>query len=162
MAHELALDRPAGLFDRAHEWRDLAQFATSDLPGLRPAIVRGRRRAGKSFLLRHLCRAVGGGYTLALEQSRALAIERFVRSVESATGTTLGAFTDWVGALNAAAGVLGRSDGPFPPLLVSDEFPYLVAHSPELFSRTGFTADLAATDLGRSAVLVGLGDLCGA
>jgi hypothetical protein len=124
--------KPIGLFDREREWRDLLDFATSDLPGLRLAVVRGRRRVGKSFLLRHLTREVGGVYTLALDQSRALALDQFIRGVEAGTGARLGSFTDWAAALDAAMTALARLQGEHPPLLVVDEFPYLVAHSPEL------------------------------
>jgi hypothetical protein len=52
------LDKPADVFDRAYEWDDLARFATEPAPGLRIAVVRGRRRHGKSFLLERLCRGV--------------------------------------------------------------------------------------------------------
>lgn len=131
----LPLPRPAALFDRTHEWDDLARFATDPASGLRIGVVRGRRRHGKSFLLKHLCRAVGGVYTLALQQSRAMALDRFSDSLAQGLGFRVGRFTSWVEALDTAADVLGsqRSGaGAVPPLLVLDEFPYLVTHSPEL------------------------------
>src|SRR4051794_6778717 len=49
-----AVKRPTELFDREQEWEDLDAFATQPGPGLRLALVRGRRRQGKSFLLRRL------------------------------------------------------------------------------------------------------------
>jgi hypothetical protein len=65
------------LFGRAEERDDLVRFCLDPAPGLRLGeVIRGRRRRGKSFLLRHLCRTVDGVYTLALQQSRALALDR--------------------------------------------------------------------------------------
>ncbi|MBI3256806.1 MAG: ATP-binding protein, partial [Actinobacteria bacterium] len=48
------MDRPTELFDREAEWSDLVDFAQQGGPGIRLALVRGRRRQGKSFLLRRL------------------------------------------------------------------------------------------------------------
>jgi len=45
------LPKPADVFDRDIEWADLAEFAGSRLPGLRIAVVYGRRRQGRSYLL---------------------------------------------------------------------------------------------------------------
>ncbi|MEV0175395.1 ATP-binding protein [Streptomyces sp. NPDC050803] len=127
------LPKPPAVFGRAHEWDDLAGFCTDSAPGLRIGVVRGRRRHGKSFLLEHLCRAVDGVYTLALQQSRAMALDRFSDGLARATGIRVGHFTSWVEALDAAADVLTSRQGQMPPpLLVLDEFPYLVTHSPEL------------------------------
>ncbi|MGH3545379.1 MAG: hypothetical protein ACRDPW_05590 [Mycobacteriales bacterium] len=42
------LTKPADVFDREEEWADLEEFASSQLPGLRIAVVYGRRRHGKS------------------------------------------------------------------------------------------------------------------
>jgi hypothetical protein len=101
-------------------------------PGLRIAIVRGRRRHGKSFLLEHLCRAAGGVYTLALRQSQTMALARFSESLQTAIGHGVGRFDDWVRALDAAVDALVRHAGQRVGVLVLDEFPYLVTHSPEL------------------------------
>ncbi|WP_204054390.1 ATP-binding protein [Planomonospora parontospora] len=126
------IEKPADVFGRTHEWDDLVRFACDDSPGLRIGVVRGRRRHGKSFLLEHLCRAVDGTYTLALRQSRTMALNRFADSLSSALGYRIGRFDDWVHALDTAVDSLTRSEGSAPPLLVLDEFPYLSAHSPEL------------------------------
>lgn len=126
------MDKPAEVYDRVHEWSDLTAFAQDTAPGLRIAIVRGRRRHGKSFLLEHLCRAANGVYTLALRQSRALALARFADSLQAAAGHGIGRFDTWSQALDTAVDILVRRSGDRIPLLVLDEFPYLVAHSPEL------------------------------
>jgi len=47
------------------------------LAEIRLALVRGRRRQGKSFMLRRLGEATGGFYYQALEQERSQALEAF-------------------------------------------------------------------------------------
>lgn len=121
--------KPANVFDREHEWNDLAAFATDGAPGLRIGIVRGRRRHGKSFVLEHLCRAVGGAYVLALQESRLMALNRFSDALAGRLGFSVGRFEDWVSALDGAVDGLAQAG---VALLVLDEFPYLVANSPEL------------------------------
>jgi hypothetical protein len=95
----VTLPKPSAIFDREHEWDDLCRFVTEGSPGLRLGVVRGRRRHGKSFLLEHLCRAVDGVYTLALRQSRAMALARFGDGVSRAIGYRLGRFDDWPAAV---------------------------------------------------------------
>ncbi|HEX9968186.1 MAG TPA: ATP-binding protein, partial [Solirubrobacterales bacterium] len=125
------MDRPADLFDREADWAALVAFARQTGPGTRLALVRGRRRQGKSFLLRRLAAAAGGFYYQALEQERAQALDAF----GAATGAYLGvpggrlAFGGWDDAIGALVDVR-RADGP--ALIVIDEFPYLLAQSPEL------------------------------
>lgn len=126
------MDKPDAVFDRVHEWADLSDFVTDRSNGLRIGIVRGRRRHGKSFLLEHACAAVDGVYTLALRQSRGLALARFSDSLQAALGHGLGRFDSWVQALDTAVDALLKRTQHHVPLLVLDEFPYLVAHSPEL------------------------------
>lgn len=121
--------KPSDVFDRVHEWDDLAGFATDGAPGLRIGIVRGRRRHGKSFLLEHLCRAVGGAYALALQESRFMALNHFSAALGERLGFPVGRFSDWVSAVGTAVEGLTRVG---VKLLVLDEFPYLAANSPEL------------------------------
>ncbi|MEO3790640.1 ATP-binding protein [Nonomuraea sp. B10E15] len=128
----MEVTKPSAVFDRVDEWKDLAHFATDLTPGLRIGVVRGRRRHGKSFLLEHLCEAASGVYTVALRQSRAAALTRFSDSLSQALGYRLGAFPDWVTALDTAVDALSSRTTGRPPLLVMDEFPYLADHSPEL------------------------------
>ncbi len=59
--------KPAEMFDRDREWRDLVRFATDQRPGATLGVVSGRRRQGKTFLLRALCQAMGGFYFAADE-----------------------------------------------------------------------------------------------
>ncbi|MBQ1092641.1 ATP-binding protein [Streptomyces sp. B93] len=63
-----------------------------------------------------------------------MALDRFADELGQGLGIRVGRFTSWVEAMDVAADLLtGRRDADAPPpLLVLDEFPYLVAHSPEL------------------------------
>lgn len=148
----MELVRPSDLFDREHEWDDLCRFVADDAPGLRLGVVRGRRRYGKSFLLERLCRATGGVYTLALRQSRVMAITRFVDTVSRAIGYHLGRFEDWVSALDAVTDALVRARRAGPALLVVDELPYLTVHSPELASAIQALYDQRGPASGHPAV----------
>src|SRR5512135_2669339 len=129
---DTTLDKPADVFDRDAEWADLADFALSPLPGLRIAVVYGRRRQGKSYLLRRLTGAVGGLYHLATEQAEPVSLRRFGDSLAIWAGLSAGAFGfgGWEQALRTAMEVLaararqGASSGA-PALLVVDEFPCL-------------------------------------
>src|ERR1700722_9778119 len=131
------LDKPADVFDRDAEWEDLTDFVGSPSPGLRIAVVYGRRRQGKSYLLRRLADAVGGLYHLATEQAEPVSLQRFVDSLATWVGLPAGSFgfRDWERALQTATEVLATrartaiSPG-MPALLVLDEFPYLCQETP--------------------------------
>ena len=134
-----ARDKPADVFDRDTEWSDLADFALSPLPGLRIAVVYGRRRQGKSYLLRRLTAAVGGLYHLATEQAEPVSLRRFGDSLAAWAGLSTGpfGFSGWEQALRTATEVMAASSRPHaspsaPALLVLDEFPYLAAETPGL------------------------------
>jgi uncharacterized protein len=133
------LGKPVDVFDRDTEWAELADFVLSPLPGLRIAVVYGRRRQGKSYLLRRLVDAVGGLYHLATEQAEPVSLRRFGDSLAAWTGLSAGSFGfgDWERALRTATEILaararsGASPG-VPALLVLDEFPYLCQETPGL------------------------------
>lgn len=126
------MQRPDDLFDREREWQDLAEFVGGEHP-IGIGIVHGRRRQGKSWLLRRLTRAVGGVYTMALEHDRLSALGRFAQAVAEASGMpgVRLQMADWEEALRTARTVLG---GAGQRVLVLDEYPYLLRHSPELSS----------------------------
>lgn len=131
------LPKPEDVFDREVEWEDLADFTESRLPGLRIAVVYGRRRQGKSYLLRRLVEAAGGLYHLATEQAETVSLSRFAGSLADWLGTPGSGLTfdDWESALTATTSFMverGRPSGTEPPLLVLDEFPYLVHETPGL------------------------------
>lgn len=122
--------RPADLFDREQEWVDVDRFVAAGRPGLALGIVSGRRRQGKSFLLRRIVAAHGGVYSLALEEERRPALRRFGRTVAEALGVPGELrLDDWTDALRLALGLDGSGPGR---LVVLDEFPYLLRGAPEL------------------------------
>ncbi len=135
------MERPDDLFARHDEWNQLGEFASSPRPGLRIAIVSGRRRQGKSYLLRRVCRLADGLYHQAQELERPQALQRFADDVATRLGLGRGRlqFSDWDTALRTALGLAPREGGQHASgaagpsrLLVLDELPYLLAHSPEL------------------------------
>ncbi len=128
------MERPAELFDRLAEWSDLGEFVTADGPGTRLAIVRGRRRQGKSYLLRRLAQATDGFYYQAVEEERSQALAGFGRSLGEYLGVPGGrlALDSWDDAFRAL-GDMPVDRGP--RTVVLDEFPYLLNHSPELPSQ---------------------------
>ncbi len=133
------LPKPVDVFDRGAEWSDLAEFSGSALPGMRIAAVYGRRRQGKSYLLRRLAGTTGGLYHLATEQTEAVSVRRFADSLAgwlSLPGGAL-AFDGWEAALTSAAGLMAERAGSSAPaarpvVLVLDEFPYLTRENPGL------------------------------
>ncbi|HEX5493978.1 MAG TPA: ATP-binding protein [Mycobacteriales bacterium] len=132
------LPKPEDVFGRDAEWADLAEFAGSDLPGLRIAVVHGRRRQGKSYLLRRLAEASGGLYHLATEQTEAVSLRRFADSLAGWRGLPAGAlsFDGWENALATTARLMaeraGTGTAPGPALLILDEFAYLMHETPGL------------------------------
>ncbi|MFI1953885.1 ATP-binding protein [Streptomyces xinghaiensis] len=127
------LGKPERLLDRDHEWALLNDFLADPAPELRLAIVSGRRRNGKSFLLEALTEAVGGLYLTAVqEEGRVPALHRFTEAIAAHAGVRPGAMRldDWRDVLTAALDVVNRASGA--PLVVIDELPYLMQHSPEI------------------------------
>jgi uncharacterized protein len=130
----MALSRPEDLFDRVFEWEDLCSFVDSPGTGLRIAVVHGRRRQGKSYLLRRLAGATGGFYYQALEEEASPALERLGGALGAWLSVPGGgvALGDWAGAVDALA-ELG-ADAHAPVVAVIDELPYLLDRLPELSS----------------------------
>src|SRR5260370_2554904 len=129
MEMEGAMEKPADMFDRDFEWIQLGLFAHDVRPGATLGVIYGRRRQGKTFLLRALCQATGGFYFAADEAADGESL----RWVGSALSTHLGTpaplrFADWHEVADALLG-LGR-DSPVP--VVIDEFPYLARANPSL------------------------------
>jgi hypothetical protein len=153
----VALVHPADVFDRALEWEDLSEFATAGGDGLRITVVHGRRRQGKSYLLRRLAAATGGFYHQALEEEARPALEHLGDALGGWLGVPGGrlAFADWLAAVDAVAG-LRRDDGA-PVVAVVDELPYLLDRVPELSSVLQRAVDVSRDGPGAPVRLV----LCG-
>lgn len=130
--HESMLAKPEDVVDRDREWGLLTEFVTDPDPAMRLGIVSGRRRHGKSYLLQALSERVGGLYVTAVrEEGRLPAIHRFSDAIASHAGLRPGTLrlTDWREVLSNALDVTARSQ---IPLLVIDELPYLLQHSPQI------------------------------
>jgi uncharacterized protein len=166
--------KPSDLFDRQHEWDSLVGWATDPRPGVQVAVVWGRRRQGKSYLLRRLCGATGGLYYQAIEQATPQSLKELGSRVGDHLGVGRLAFADWdeaVGALarltprrNEAHGASAPGAMPLagsavraPAVVVIDEFPYLTREAPELSSVIQRALDRSVDDLGPPVRLI----LCG-
>ena len=91
-------------------------------------MVSGRRRHGKSYLLRELAAARNAFYHQAIEIDRRPAIDRFAGALAERRGWPAPPrFDDWEQALRAAF----EGEAEF---IVIDEFPYLLRAAPELLS----------------------------
>jgi hypothetical protein len=130
---------------------------SSPLPGLRIAVVYGRRRQGKSYLLRRLVDAAGGLYHLATEQAELVSLRRFGDSLASWARLPAGSFgfEDWERALRTSAQVLTARPGSAataagPALLVLDEFPYLTQETAGLPSIVQSLYDSLGPGAGRA------------
>ena len=131
------LPRPSSLFNRVAEWGDLDAFTAPGGPdSLRLGVLYGRRRQGKSEILQQLCDAIGGLYTLALEQhSKPLALQRFADALAQWASLPTGInFPNWENALETAVRIAGERAAAQgrPQLIALDELPFLTDHSPEL------------------------------
>lgn len=121
------MDKPPKLFDRDKEWRALDRFVNGAMPGLTLGIVSGRRRQGKTFLLKALATTTGGFYFAAEEATEREALAQF--------GQALADYLDLPGTFNfstwkdAFDQLFEHCSGR---LIIIDEFPYLINASPSL------------------------------
>jgi hypothetical protein len=85
-----------GRQDRDFEWSALLSFAGSASPRVRLGIVSGRRRQGKTFLLRALAEATGAFYYAAAEATTADSLRDLGAALAAHTGAALPyAIRDW-------------------------------------------------------------------
>ncbi|GAA2267005.1 hypothetical protein GCM10010415_34900 [Streptomyces atrovirens] len=125
----LDLPKPADMFDRSWEWSELTAFVADEGPEATMAVVSGRRRQGKSFLLDSLARATDGFYFCAYEATEAESLRRFGEELGQYCGSLAPMrFDRWEQAVDALL-ELGR-ERPVPVVL--DEFPYLARATPSL------------------------------
>ncbi|MEW9527182.1 ATP-binding protein [Microbispora sp. NPDC049125] len=119
--------KPDDVFDREREWAALTRFAEDPDDEMRLAVVSGRRRQGKTFLLQALADMVGGFYFVAVESTSADALRQFGAAVASYLGVqgTM-AFTNWDEAITYLL------DHCRDRLVILDEFPYLMKADPSI------------------------------
>jgi uncharacterized protein len=125
--HEVG--RPADMFDRDVEWTELAAFASDPRPGATLGVVTGRRRQGKTFLLRALTEATGGFYFAADEGTDAESLQQLGSAVAEHLGLISALrFDSWHEAVDTLLSL--GAEHPLP--VVIDEFPYLARANPAL------------------------------
>ena len=122
-------DKPRDMFDRDVEWTELAAFAGDQRPGASLGVVSGRRRQGKTFLLRALCEVTGGFYFAADEATDGESLHQI--------GAALGAYLKLPSALRFGSwhevfDALLALGTDRPVAVVIDEFPYLARANPGL------------------------------
>src|SRR6201994_3741304 len=123
------LRKPSHVFGREREWKALADFAADPPRGATRGIGSGRRRQGKTSLLRSLAAATGGFFFEAAEATEAESLRMFGAALARQAGSPAGfSFSGWGGALTYFVTLAGQD--PLP--LIIDEFPYLVKASPAL------------------------------
>jgi AAA+ ATPase superfamily predicted ATPase len=144
------LARPDDLFDRDQEWKELSAFVSDSAPGLRIGFVYGRRRQGKSYLLRRLAGETGGFYHQALEHEPTQALTELGDRFGGHLGVGRLALDSWEEAISSLRRLASRMGGGLggvplgtlplgsgsvtvgPAVAVFDEFPYLLERSSEL------------------------------
>ncbi len=98
------MEKPADMFDRDFEWIQLGLFAHDVRPGATLGVVSGRRRQGKTFLLRALCQATGGFYFAADEAADGESLRRVGTALSTHLGTPAPLrFADWREVADVAA-----------------------------------------------------------
>ena len=124
-----ALPKPSRIFGRAREWRSLADFVADDRPEATLGVVSGRRRQGKTYLLRSLAEATGGFFFEAVQATEAESLRMLGADLAAYLGSPAPfSFATWDDAL----GALLDLDASRPSVVIIDEFPYLVDASPAL------------------------------
>jgi AAA+ ATPase superfamily predicted ATPase len=123
------IPKPEQIFDRDREWRALAEFVADQRDEVSLGVVSGRRRQGKTYLLRSLAEAAGGFFFEAAEATQAESLRMFGAALARHVGSPAAfTFATWEDALTYFLSIGAGSPVP----LVIDEFPYLVKASPSL------------------------------
>ncbi len=122
---------PARLIGRKVEWSRLQEFLDGKAEHATLGIVWGRRRVGKSLLLESFAEKTGGFYYEAVRGSGAEALRDLGERLGSHQGSAAPlALADWEAAVRALL-ALARSRRT---VVVLDEYPYLLEHTPGLDS----------------------------
>jgi len=131
------------LLDRELEVRRLEEAWSSAQRGkAQLAILWGRRRVGKTFLLAHFAAGKRAMFFAATQQAEAVELRRLHESIARDLGTTSveligGGFTNWEAALR----FLAASAREEPLLVILDEVPYLARSTPGFASVVQSTWD---------------------
>ncbi|GAA1602765.1 ATP-binding protein [Kribbella sancticallisti] len=125
-----SVEKPAHVFGRDAEWAGLVSFVTRPLPHAMLGVVSGRRRMGKTYLLRALVEQQQGFYFAATAATAGESLRQFGAALAAHAGSPSPfSFATWDDAVTYLFG-LATHGGPL--LVVIDEFPYLAKTAPEL------------------------------
>ncbi len=117
------------MHDRENEWASLARFVTDTSPGASLGVVWGRRRQGKTFLLKAVCEQTGGFYFEATQTETKTQLEDLGQELGRYLNAPAPfAFGTWEEALRALLR-LGEAK-PFQ-VVVLDEIQYIISTNPE-------------------------------
>jgi len=137
------------LVDREYELELLEQEYR--VPGFRLVVVYGRRRVGKTFLLRWFCRGKPCVYYVAAELPYGSLAREFSLAVKESLGLPVSG--DVVEVLEALARLYGG--GREKLVVVLDEFQYMVEADPTLPSRLMRSVDTVLRESNIMLVLCG-------
>ncbi|MFD8103653.1 ATP-binding protein [Nocardia fluminea] len=127
------MSKPAHLFDRDIEWNALIAFASRTTHSATLGIVSGRRRMGKTYLLRALAEQRCGFYFGATTATSAESLRQLGAALGEFSGAGAPiAFDNWDHAISYLFALGAREKAGASLLIVLDEFPYLVKSVPEL------------------------------
>jgi uncharacterized protein len=120
---------PKGLFGRTQEWARLVDFVDSPLENCLLGLVYGRRRQGKTTLLRHVCRERNGFYWQAEETEAAANLESLSSAWTAWAGKQTGPirFRSWDEAIEHLTRPKSR-----PTPIVLDEIGRVIAKVPSV------------------------------
>lgn len=125
--------KPSRVFGREAEWAGLESFVTRPLQHAALGIVSGRRRMGKTYLLRALVEQHQGCYFGATAGTTAESLRQFGAALAQHAGSPVPfTFATWDDAISYLFALAAPDRGEGPMVVVLDEFPYLVRTAPEL------------------------------
>src|ERR1035438_10355670 len=106
-----AIEKPSHVFDRDREWTALADFTADARPEATLGLVSGRRRQGKTYLLRSLAAAADGFFFEAVEATEAESLRMFGAALARQSGSAAEfSFPGWEDALRYFLALADRRD----------------------------------------------------
>ncbi|WP_276248397.1 ATP-binding protein [Haladaptatus sp. YSMS36] len=136
-------------YDRKTELATLVE--EHDSPGHSFIVLYGRRRVGKTALLKEFCADRPHVYYLAAQESESRQLEKFVEQVATRYDDRLPQITDWPDAFDYVGENLAQED----LTLVIDEFPYLVDSNDSLPSYVQGFVDEVLSETNSTLILCG-------